>query len=178
MRDALPLVFAGDALLAVGRTCGRTHAGACTPGNRDSHVDWRRGADYWLSEFVAGAQSANLESRRIPICSKLAVLRRRDFFACRPGIGGDHMLDSYSSPAASFPSLAKGIASASLAPSSEARGLKISMVKLDPLISTWIPGTMSRSSHGEFSSPADVPEADLDLRPLRALRATLRPGPQ
>jgi CTP synthase len=59
-------------------------------------------------------------------------------------------------------SLGKGIASASLGAILEARGLKISMVKLDPYINV-DPGTMSPFQHGEVFVTADGTETDLDL---------------
>jgi CTP synthase len=59
-------------------------------------------------------------------------------------------------------SLGKGIASASLGAILEARGLKISMVKLDPYINV-DPGTMSPFQHGEVYVTTDGTEADLDL---------------
>ena len=59
-------------------------------------------------------------------------------------------------------SLGKGIASASLGAILEARGLKVSMVKLDPYINV-DPGTMSPFQHGEVFVTADGTEADLDL---------------
>jgi len=59
-------------------------------------------------------------------------------------------------------SLGKGIASASLGAILEARGLKISMVKLDPYINV-DPGTISPFQHGEVFVTADGTETDLDL---------------
>jgi CTP synthase len=59
-------------------------------------------------------------------------------------------------------SLGKGIAAASLGAILEARGLKISMVKLDPYINV-DPGTMSPFQHGEVYVTADGTESDLDL---------------
>src|ERR1700685_2736974 len=59
-------------------------------------------------------------------------------------------------------SLGKGIASASLGAILEARGLKISMVKLDPYLNA-DPGTMSPFQHGEVFVTADSAETDLDL---------------
>ncbi|HLZ99358.1 MAG TPA: CTP synthase, partial [Steroidobacteraceae bacterium] len=59
-------------------------------------------------------------------------------------------------------SLGKGIASASLGAILEARGIKVSMVKLDPYINV-DPGTMSPFQHGEVFVTADGTEADLDL---------------
>ena len=58
--------------------------------------------------------------------------------------------------------LGKGIASASLGAILEARGLKISMIKLDPYINV-DPGTMSPFQHGEVFVTADGGETDLDL---------------
>jgi len=59
-------------------------------------------------------------------------------------------------------SLGKGIAAASLGAILEARGLKVSMVKLDPYINV-DPGTMSPFQHGEVYVTTDGTEADLDL---------------
>jgi CTP synthase len=59
-------------------------------------------------------------------------------------------------------SLGKGIAAASLGAILEARGLRISMVKLDPYINV-DPGTMSPFQHGEVFVTADGTETDLDL---------------
>ncbi len=59
-------------------------------------------------------------------------------------------------------SLGKGIASASLAAILEARGLKITLLKLDPYINV-DPGTMSPFQHGEVFVTADGAETDLDL---------------
>ncbi len=68
-------------------------------------------------------------------------------------------------------SLGKGIASASLGAILEARGLKVSMVKLDPYINV-DPGTMSPFQHGEVFVTADGTETfDLDLGHYEALRA-------
>lgn len=59
-------------------------------------------------------------------------------------------------------SLGKGIAAASLAAILEARGLKVTMVKLDPYINV-DPGTMSPLQHGEVFVTEDGAETDLDL---------------
>jgi CTP synthase len=59
-------------------------------------------------------------------------------------------------------SLGKGIAAASLGAILEARGLKVSMVKLDPYINV-DPGTMSPFQHGEVFVTTDGTETDLDL---------------
>ncbi len=59
-------------------------------------------------------------------------------------------------------SLGKGITSASLAAILEARGLKTTMLKLDPYINV-DPGTMSPFQHGEVFVTADGAETDLDL---------------
>ena len=59
-------------------------------------------------------------------------------------------------------SLGKGIAAASLAAILESRGLKISMLKLDPYINV-DPGTMSPFQHGEVFVTEDGAETDLDL---------------
>jgi CTP synthase len=59
-------------------------------------------------------------------------------------------------------SLGKGIASASLGAILEARGLRVTMLKLDPYINV-DPGTMSPFQHGEVFVTADGAETDLDL---------------
>jgi len=59
-------------------------------------------------------------------------------------------------------SLGKGITSASLAAVLEARGLNITMLKLDPYINV-DPGTMSPFQHGEVFVTEDGAETDLDL---------------
>ena len=59
-------------------------------------------------------------------------------------------------------SLGKGIASASLGAILEARGLKVTMLKLDPYINV-DPGTMSPFQHGEVFVTHDGAETDLDL---------------
>ena len=59
-------------------------------------------------------------------------------------------------------SLGKGIASASLASILEARGLRVTMLKLDPYINV-DPGTMSPFQHGEVFVTEDGAETDLDL---------------
>jgi CTP synthase len=59
-------------------------------------------------------------------------------------------------------SLGKGIASASLGAILEARGLSITMIKLDPYINV-DPGTMSPFQHGEVYVTDDGAETDLDL---------------
>jgi len=59
-------------------------------------------------------------------------------------------------------SLGKGIAAASLAAILEARGLKVTILKLDPYINL-DPGTMSPIQHGEVFVTEDGAETDLDL---------------
>ncbi|MBB6521442.1 CTP synthase [Pseudoteredinibacter isoporae] len=59
-------------------------------------------------------------------------------------------------------SLGKGIASASLAAILEARGLSVTILKLDPYINV-DPGTMSPFQHGEVYVTEDGAETDLDL---------------
>ena len=59
-------------------------------------------------------------------------------------------------------SLGKGIAASSLAAILEARGLQVTLTKLDPYINV-DPGTMSPYQHGEVFVTADGAETDLDL---------------
>lgn len=59
-------------------------------------------------------------------------------------------------------SLGKGIAAASLGSVLEARGIKVTMMKLDPYINV-DPGTMSPFQHGEVFVTEDGAETDLDL---------------
>ena len=59
-------------------------------------------------------------------------------------------------------SLGKGMAAASLAAILESRGIKVTMLKLDPYINV-DPGTMSPFQHGEVFVTEDGAETDLDL---------------
>ena len=59
-------------------------------------------------------------------------------------------------------SLGKGITSASLATLLEARGLNVTLIKMDPYINV-DPGTMSPYQHGEVFVTDDGAETDLDL---------------
>jgi CTP synthase len=59
-------------------------------------------------------------------------------------------------------SLGKGIAAASLAAILESRGIKVTLIKLDPYINV-DPGTMSPFQHGEVFVTEDGAETDLDL---------------
>ncbi|HED39747.1 MAG TPA: CTP synthase [Chromatiales bacterium] len=71
-------------------------------------------------------------------------------------------------------SLGKGIASASLGAILEARGLKVTLIKLDPYINV-DPGTMSPFQHGEVFVTDDGAETDLDLGHYeRYVRTTMK----
>ena len=71
-------------------------------------------------------------------------------------------------------SLGKGIAAASIAAILEARGLKVTMLKLDPYINV-DPGTMSPFQHGEVFVTEDGAETDLDLGHYeRFINSTMR----
>ena len=59
-------------------------------------------------------------------------------------------------------SLGKGIAAASMAALLESRGVKVTLLKLDPYINV-DPGTMSPFQHGEVFVTEDGAETDLDL---------------
>src|SRR5271163_718330 len=59
-------------------------------------------------------------------------------------------------------SIGKGLASASLGALLEARGLRVTFVKLDPYINV-DPGTMNPYQHGEVFVTEDGAETDLDL---------------
>ena len=59
-------------------------------------------------------------------------------------------------------SLGKGLASASMGALLEARGLKVTILKMDPYINV-DPGTMSPFQHGEVFVTDDGAETDLDL---------------
>jgi len=59
-------------------------------------------------------------------------------------------------------SLGKGIAAASMAAVLEARGIRVTLLKLDPYINV-DPGTMSPFQHGEVFVTEDGAETDLDL---------------
>jgi CTP synthase len=71
-------------------------------------------------------------------------------------------------------SLGKGIAAASMAALLESRGLKVTLLKLDPYINV-DPGTMSPFQHGEVFVTEDGAETDLDLGHYeRFVNATMR----
>src|SRR3546814_20092275 len=70
-------------------------------------------------------------------------------------------------------SLGKGIAAASLAAILEARGLRVTMMKLAPYINV-DQGTMSPSQHGEVYVTDAGAETDLDLGPYDPLYHTRR----
>lgn len=71
-------------------------------------------------------------------------------------------------------SLGKGIAGASLASLLESRGLKVTLLKLDPYINV-DPGTMSPFQHGEVFVTEDGAETDLDLGHYeRFVRTTMK----
>ncbi|HXV81553.1 MAG TPA: CTP synthetase, partial [Candidatus Binatia bacterium] len=59
-------------------------------------------------------------------------------------------------------SLGKGLASAAIGALMESRGLKVTLLKMDPYINV-DPGTMSPFQHGEVYVTDDGAEADLDL---------------
>ena len=59
-------------------------------------------------------------------------------------------------------SLGKGIAAASLAAILESRGLKVTLIKLDPYLNV-DPGTMNPFQHGEVFVTDDGAETDLDI---------------
>ena len=59
-------------------------------------------------------------------------------------------------------SLGKGIAAASIAALLESRGVRVTLLKLDPYINV-DPGTMSPFQHGEVFVTEDGAETDLDL---------------
>ena len=67
-------------------------------------------------------------------------------------------------------SLGKGIAAASLAAILEARGLNVTIMKLDPYINV-DPGTMSPIQHGEVFVTEDGAETDLGPGALRAFHS-------
>ena len=70
-------------------------------------------------------------------------------------------------------SLGKGIATASLGAVLEARGLKVTFLKLDPYINV-DPGTMNPLQHGEVFVTEDGAETDMDLGHYeRFVRTTL-----
>jgi len=69
-------------------------------------------------------------------------------------------------------SLGKGLASASIAALLEARGFKVTILKLDPYINV-DPGTMSPFQHGEVFVTEDGAETDLDLGHYERFTSTM-----
>src|SRR5690606_22635039 len=114
------------------------------------------GADSGLSKIgLSGILTSHLDetfvSLRIPAAAT-AQLQIYGFFMTRYILVTGGVVSS----------LGKGIASASLAAILEARGLKVTMLKLDPYINV-DPGTMSPFQHGEVFVTHDGAETDLDL---------------
>ena len=75
-------------------------------------------------------------------------------------------------------SLGKGISAASIGALLESRGLRVTLIKLDPYINV-DPGTMSPYQHGEVFVTEDGAETDLDLGHYERfvnMRATRRHG--
>ena len=72
-------------------------------------------------------------------------------------------------------SLGKGLASASIGALMESRGLKVTLLKMDPYINV-DPGTMSPFQHGEVYVTDDGAETDLDLYDRPNLRDRHRQG--
>jgi len=101
----------------------------------------------------------------------------------RISIGKNHALQTYGYNMTSYvfitggvvSSLGKGITSACLGAILEARGLTISMIKLDPYINV-DPGTMSPFQHGEVFVTHDGTETDLDLGHYERFVRTARGG--
>lgn len=83
---------------------------------------------------------------------------------CQPGafVPGQVMTSLIFVTGGVVSSLGKGIAAASLAAILEARGLRVTLMKLDPYINV-DPGTMSPYQHGEVFVTDDGAETDLDL---------------
>src|SRR5690606_3490230 len=77
-------------------------------------------------------------------------------------VGGDSMARFIFVTGGVVSSLGKGISAASLASLLEARGLRVTMIKMDPYINV-DPGTMSPYQHGEVFVTEDGTETDLDL---------------
>src|SRR5690606_243719 len=84
-------------------------------------------------------------------------------FPLRPSTPGSYEMTKYVFVTGGVvSSLGKGIAAASLAAILESRGLRVTMLKLDPYINV-DPGTMSPFQHGEVFVTEDGAETDLDL---------------
>ena len=79
-----------------------------------------------------------------------------------PGAPPQHMTKFVFVTGGVVSSLGKGIAAASLAAILESRGLKVTLIKLDPYLNV-DPGTMSPFQHGEVFVTDDGAETDLDL---------------
>ena len=77
-------------------------------------------------------------------------------------VGGDSMARFIFVTGGVVSSLGKGLSAAALASLLEARGLKLTMIKMDPYINV-DPGTMSPYQHGEVYVTEDGTETDLDL---------------
>ncbi len=83
-------------------------------------------------------------------------------FSSVAAVGGDAMARFIFVTGGVVSSLGKGLSAAALASLLEARGLKLTMIKMDPYINV-DPGTMSPYQHGEVYVTEDGTETDLDL---------------
>ena len=170
-RARLPLLFAGDRLIAVGDRWLDASVVANVKSRRRARLRWR------ARQLIITAEvrhSSSSRHKRLAFIAALMshtsvrTLRHVPFLlTCRPvdtlssdGLPHDHDFVFVTGGVVS--SLGKGIASASLGAILEARGLKVAMVKLDPYINV-DPGTMSPFQHGEVFVTDDGTETDLDL---------------
>ena len=167
-RAQVPILRAGGEIVAVGDLVSRAGY-AARPASLRATIAWRGRPEIprlkWPKSKARrdSARAAATDRRRsasfggrewgIPIdCSPVVLLL----------IGGVPMTRYIFVTGGVVSSLGKGIAAASLGAILEARGLKVSMVKLDPYINV-DPGTMSPFQHGEVFVTDDGTETDLDL---------------
>jgi len=133
-----------------------------------------QGAEPTETSFGASGQGARTRAtfaaRKDGDLESPAAAAEEDFLAATAfcGMMASRLLHAFSMTKFIFitggvvSSLGKGIAAASLGAILESRGIKVTMLKLDPYINV-DPGTMSPFQHGEVFVTEDGAETDLDL---------------
>ncbi len=147
-RENLPLLFAGDRLIAVADLGVAAEFAARSGRTIVAHrLERARRGDRGRRAVIEVASTPSDPLDCAPVVLHATGTPMTKFICVTGGV---------------VSSLGKGIAAASLGAILEARGLRVAMVKLDPYINV-DPGTMSPFQHGEVFVTDDGTETDLDL---------------
>ena len=175
-RDRVPLIYAAERLVAVG-DLWIAEEFAARGGEDALRIVWEERPQLIATERLTSGIAGPRDSRQPLIryashSSSDRLSARRDDRDDAAALTGHRFQLSHATvlkmtryicvTGGVVSSLGKGIAAASLGAILEARGLKVSMVKLDPYINV-DPGTMSPFQHGEVFVTTDGTETDLDL---------------